>query len=137
MGIVDAFARYGARLTNQNWSVSAFAPDGSLVISLWEPRLKKGQGDPTNSLVFEDKVSQWMDGTSGKSEVLEHLRRAHEQRAKVHLVIAHPAKEDVEKVGTIRDERKIRKDYSDRQDLLGFVDRFDGDAVRIVFRRAG
>ena len=70
MGYVDAFAKYGAKLTNQNWSVSAFAPDGGLILGLWDEYLKKGLGDYAGTLVFECTVSQWMDGSSGKREVL-------------------------------------------------------------------
>ena len=37
----SAFARYGAKLTNPQWSVSAFGDDGCLVLSLWQNLLKR------------------------------------------------------------------------------------------------
>lgn len=35
MGIKECFARYGAKLKNVNWSVSAENLRGELVVSLW------------------------------------------------------------------------------------------------------
>lgn len=136
MGYVAAFAKYGAKLTNQNWSVSAFAPGGCLVLGLWDEYLKRGHGGYAGALVFEGKVSRWMDGSSGKREVLEHFKRAHEDGAKVRLVLLHQRSEDRGKVGNVADERKISKEYS-TPDFIGFIDHFDGDAFRVVFRRAG
>jgi len=35
LGFVEAFSKFGARLDNHMWAVSAIAKDGSLVISCW------------------------------------------------------------------------------------------------------
>ena len=40
--ISEAFKRYGARLKNVQWSVSAWTPDGELVVSLWAHHYQKG-----------------------------------------------------------------------------------------------
>ena len=89
------------------------------------------------ALVLEHEVSQWMEGTSGRSELLEHLRMAKAQDATIRLVIAHPAPDQARLVGQVADERRIRKDYSVRDDLIGTLELFDGDVVRVIFRRAG
>ena len=41
LGFAEAFAKYGARLKNVNWSVCALASDGSLAVSLWQHHIKK------------------------------------------------------------------------------------------------
>ena len=43
VGYADAFAKYGAKLTNPQWSVSAFGTGGCLVLSLWQNYLKRGE----------------------------------------------------------------------------------------------
>jgi len=39
----EAFAKFGAKLNNQQWSVSAFGADGCLVVSLWQDWIKPGE----------------------------------------------------------------------------------------------
>ena len=43
IGFVDAFSKFGAKLDNPMWAVSAIAQDGALVISCWEHYFKKGE----------------------------------------------------------------------------------------------
>src|SRR5690606_39769714 len=42
IGIAEAFRRYGATLKNVNWSVSSWADENTLVVSLWDHHHLKG-----------------------------------------------------------------------------------------------
>ena len=56
LAITEAFAHYGATLRNPQWSVSAWTPNGSLVVSVWEHHYRKGQ---PGTMEFEDSLSRW------------------------------------------------------------------------------
>jgi hypothetical protein len=43
LGLVQAFARYGAKLKNPQWSMCALAPNGDLVVSLWVHHHRKSE----------------------------------------------------------------------------------------------
>jgi hypothetical protein len=132
----EAFAKYGAALNNQQWSVSAFAPDGALVVSLWQDWLKRGEMKGT--LVYTDTLSQWKGNSDGRNEFRRHLNSVKDSGAPIKLVVAHPVSPaDAALVGQVSDESKIKKTFSVRQDLIGTLEEFDDDTLRIVFRRAG
>lgn len=133
MGYVDAFKKYGATLVNPQWSVSAFAGDGSLVLSLWQSYLKRGQ--TKGALEYRDSLSKWKGNASGCAYLKEHLKTACAAAVPVKLVIAHPATlADAALVGNVPDESKINKTFSVREDLVGTIESFDGDNVLIIFR---
>jgi len=133
----EAFACYGAKLNNQNWSVSAFGRDGSLVVSLWQDWLKPGQEKGT--LVYTDTLSLWKGNKDGQNELRRHLIAVKNSGAPIKLVIAHPATpEDAALVGKVSDESKINKTFSVRPDVVGKLEEFENeDTLRIVFRRSG
>jgi hypothetical protein len=132
----EAFALYGATLNNQNWSVSAFGPDGCLVVSLWQDGLKPGAAKGT--LAYRDTLSHWKGNEDGRNELRRHLAAVKVSGAAIKLVIAHPASpEDAALVGNVSDERKIKKTFSVRPDLVGTLAEFENeDSVCIVFRRS-
>ena len=135
LSYTEAFARFGASLTNQQWSVSAFGPDGSLVVSLWQDGLKRGE---KGTLVYTDTLSQWKGNAFGRSELQKHLRAIQASGATIKLVIAHPASlAEAAKVGQVADESAIKKTFSIREDIVGKLVSFDDDTLRIVFARAG
>ena len=139
MNLVEAFRRQGARLNNPRWSVSAFAADGSLVVCLWEHLLKPATdaGTGERTLQYEDQLSTWVGNRDhGAPELKTHVERATTERAPLKLVIAHavdPAERAL--VGRVADESAIRKEFSIREDFVGEVAEFDGDSMRLVFRR--
>jgi len=136
LSYTEAFAKYGAKLTNQQWSVSAFGSDGSLVVSLWQDWLKRGERKGT--LVYTDTLSQWKGNVFGRSELQRHLRAVQASGAAIKLVIAHPASlADAAKVGQVADESEIKKTFSIREDIVGKLESFDDDTLFIVFARAG
>ena len=133
----EAFAQYGAKLNNQNWSVSAFGSDGCLVVSLWQDWLKRGQEKGT--LVYTDTLSHWKGNKDGQNELRRHLVAVKNSGVPIKLVIAHPASpEDAALVGKVSDESKIKKTFSVRPEVVGTLEDFqDEDTLRIVFRRSG
>ena len=53
--LTSAFSRYGAKLANPQWAVSAINSKGELVISCWKHYLKGDNG----KLTYEDSLSRW------------------------------------------------------------------------------
>lgn len=47
LGIKGAFAKFGATQRNVQWSVSAWTPDGELVVSVWAHHQKPKTPDAT------------------------------------------------------------------------------------------
>lgn len=119
LGIKDAFSRYDATLRNVQWSVSAWAADGSLVVSLWDHHRRKGLA---GTLEFADSANRWQG--PGNTEFRENVAKAFESGAPVRLVIART--EEVARVEAGEDASKIKKVFSIRQDLVGRVIEWDG-----------
>ncbi|MFO0967740.1 MAG: hypothetical protein U0793_19435 [Gemmataceae bacterium] len=40
----EAFAKYGAKLSNPQWAFSALASDGALVLSCWQHKIRIKNG---------------------------------------------------------------------------------------------
>jgi hypothetical protein len=93
LGLVQAFARYGAKLKNPQWSVCALAPNGDLVVSLWEHHRRKGN---PGTLEFSDTVNRWSG--PGNNEFRAALKDALESGRSLRLVMAqqprHPVPRD-------------------------------------------
>lgn len=131
----DAFAKFGAKLNNQQWSVSAFGTDGCFVVSLWQNWIRPG--DVKGTLIYRDTLSQWKGNDMGRNEFRNHLGAVHISNAPIKLIIARPSSAaDADLVGQVADESKIKKIFAVREDLVGSLKEFDGDALCIVFRRA-
>lgn len=128
LGIKDAFAKYGASLRNVQWSVSAWAPDGALVVSLWAHHCRKG---PEGSIEYADSVSRWSG--PGNAEFRENLAKAFREKSRVRLVSV--TAEDTAHIEAGRDASKVTKDFAAREDLVGEVAAFDGDKFVFRFRR--
>ena len=56
LGITEAFGKYGATLRNPQWSVSAWAPDGALVVSVWAHHR---QPSAPGTMEFVDSMDRW------------------------------------------------------------------------------
>ncbi|HQS98802.1 MAG TPA: hypothetical protein PL023_00735 [Thiobacillus sp.] len=128
LGIKDAFLRYDATLRNVQWSVSAWATDGSLVVSLWDHHTRKGSA---GTLEFADSANRWHG--PGNKEFRENVAKAYESSAPVRLVIART--EEIAHVEAGEDASKIKKIFSVRQDLVGKVIEWDGSNYAFRFTR--
>ena len=127
LGFAEAFAKYGAKLKNVNWSVCAMGRDGSLVVSLWQHHIKK-EGD---ALVCRDSTARWSG--PGRNEFKACLAEAMASSRAISLVMAstpHP-----ELVDAGGDASKVPKTFSVREDLVGEVAEIDGDDFAIRFRK--
>ena len=78
----EAFARYGAILRNRMWSVSAWTPQGELVVSQWAHHYRKG---PEATAEYWGNTERW-DGP-GKNEFRVNLEKAKTQGSRVRLII--------------------------------------------------
>jgi len=128
LGLKEAFAKYGATLRNVQWSVSAWAPDGSLVLALWAHHYRKGKD---SSPEYFGRASRWSG--PGNKEFKENLARAKSENALIRLVISSTEQKDhVESGG---DASKVKKDFHVREDLVGRVVEYDGDDYVVRFRQ--
>jgi hypothetical protein len=127
LGLKDAFGQYGATLRNVQWSVSAWTPNGDLVLSLWEHHRRK---PIPGTLEFADSVERWKG--PGNNEFRANLASAFASGSNVRLVIVHT--EHTEHVESGADASKVKKDFSVRTDLIGKVVEWDGNnyAVRFI-----
>lgn len=129
IGIKEAFKKYGAPLRNVQWSVSAWAPDGALVVSLWEHHYRKS---PPGTLEFEGSVNRW--NGPGNTEFRENVARAFETKATVRLVVVRT--EEIARVEAGEDASRIKKAFSSRAELVGRVIEWDGERYAFQFTKA-
>ena len=129
LGIKDAFAQYKADLKNVQWSVSAWVPDKSLVVSLWEHHRRKGlQG----TLEFAGSANRWQG--HGNLEFRENVALAFASKANVRLVVVRT--DEVERVEAGEDGGKIKKDFFVRDDLVGRFIEWNGENYAFRFVKA-
>ena len=127
----EAFAKYGATLSNIQWAFSAIAPDGALVISCWQHKFSIPQ---KGVLRYSDCLSRWKQlNTPGRNLFVKHLRQAYTDKLPVRLIIA--SAKDPEKVDTGEDASGIRKTFEVREGFVGQVISFDEDAYVIDFKK--
>lgn len=129
LGIKDAFAAYGARLRNVQWSVSAWTSDGALVVSLWDHHRRKGA---PGTLEFAASASRWAG--PGNSEFRENVARAFESSADVRLVIVRT--DEIAHIEAGGGGSKVKKEFFVREDLIGKVIEWDGEHYAFRFTRA-
>ena len=129
IGIAEAFRRYGTTLKNVNWSVSSWADEHTLVVSLWQHHHLKGRG--SDVLAFGDRFDRWSG--PGNREFRANVTLAFESAATVRLVLARALEPD--RVQRGEDGSKIPKTFAIRADVLGRVAEIDGENYVIEFRR--
>lgn len=124
-GIQEAFAKYGAKLKNAQWSVSAWSPDGHLVVSLWAHHYRRG---PAGTAEYADSLARWKG--PGNNESRRNIARAFAERSQVRLVTA-----STPETGLVQDGKnasKIAKKFEAKVDFVGVVAVLDGE--NYVFR---
>ena len=127
LGLKEAFAKYGATLRNVQWSVSAWAPDGSLVLSLWAHHYRKGAG---NSAEYSGSTSRWSG--PGNQEFRDNLAVAFRNRSRIRLIIS--STDETVHVESGADASEVAKEFHVRKDLVGEVVEYDGETYVIRFR---
>lgn len=129
LGITEAFSRYHAELKNPQWSVSAWATDGSLVVSLWDHHYRKG---PPGTMEFTGSLNRWTG--HGNAEFRQNIAKAYAAQALVRLVIVKT--DEITRVEAGDDASTIRKEFFLRDDLVGEVIELKGDEYVFQFRKA-
>lgn len=127
LNLTTAFNRYGAKLTNPQWAVSAISGKGELVVSCWTHYLGAGGG----RLTYVDRLSRWSGNSLGNNLMREHLERAVEDDLKVRLVKATTSNTAL--VDSGGDASQAKNTFSVREDVVGHVTSFDGDEFVIEF----
>jgi hypothetical protein len=125
----DAFRAFGAALTNPQWAYSSIAADGSMVISCWSHKLKLAN----RVLIYTDRLSRWHLNPPGKNLLTQHLRKAHDERLDVKLVIATTDRPEVVERG--EEAASLKKTFHIKENVVGKVAVFDGDNFVIEFRQ--
>ena len=128
LAFAEAFGKYGAKLRNVQWSVCAEAPDGSLVVSLWEHHF-----DPPKdgAVVCRDSFSRWSG--PGNNEFREKVAKAYHEGQLVRAVIAHSENPAAIQAG--EDASQISKSFSIRDDWQGRVLSIEGENYAFEFKR--
>ena len=121
----EAFARYGAKLANAMWAVSARLPD-KVVMSLWSDHFEQGRLE-----VYRDRVSRWSG--AGNSLFRKHLQEALDEGLPIDLVKATSPNPGAVERG--EDASQFKNSFSVRPELVGAVESFDGDEFVIRFRQ--
>ena len=129
--LTEAFGRYGAKLRNPQWSVSAWAPDGALVVSLWTHH--KRRNAPPDTMQFEDRLDRWTG--PGNNELRANLLLAYQEDSPVRLVLTRTL--ETGRVQTGEDASKIPKTFAARDDLVGRVIHADEIGFVVQFWKMG
>jgi len=124
---VEAFSKFGAKLDNPRWAVSAIANDGAIGISGWANYFKSGG---KGRLLYVDSLSRWVGNELGNKLLNTHLSKAFEEDLPVRMVVA--TAEHPEAVEREPDASKIKKSFHARDDLVGRIAEFDGDRFVIA-----
>jgi hypothetical protein len=128
LGYGEAFATYGAKLKNVQWSVCADAPDGSLVVSLWQHHF---QPPKDGKAICTGRFDRWTG--PGNNEFREKVGKAFLQNQRVRVVISHTDQPGQVDAGA--DASYLRNSFSVREDWIGRVSRIDGEEFEFEFVR--
>lgn len=128
LGIAEAFGMYGATLRNPQWSVSSWAPDGALVVSLWDHHCRRGA---PGTMYFSGRLDRWSG--PGNSEFRRNIAQAYEEKSRVRLVIVKP--DETARVEAGEDASKVKKEFFVRNDLLGEVASLVAEEYVFRFRK--
>jgi hypothetical protein len=131
LSFTECFAKYGAKLTNPMWAVSAKATDGAIVISCWANYFSRPDKD---TLRYTDTLSRWAGNVLGNNLLREHIILAQNQALPVRLVVA--TAKNASHVDAGLDASKISKTFHVRPEVEGRLISFDGDEFVIDFCRS-
>ena len=125
----ECFAKYGAKLTNPMWAVSAQAADGSIVISCWSNYFSRPDKE---TLRYTDTLSRWEGNTPGNNLLREHLLLAQAGSLPIRLVVA--TAQNTLALDQGWDASKISKTFHVKPEVVGQLTSFNGDEFIIDYR---
>jgi len=126
----ECFAKYGAKLSNPMWAVSAVASDGAIVISCWSNYFSRPDKD---TLRYSDTLSRWEGNAPGNNLLREHLLLAQAESRLIRLVVATAL--NTIPIDKGWDASLISKTFHIKPEVVGKLTEFDGNAFIIDFRR--
>ena len=127
LNMTTAFNRYGAKLSNAQWAVSAISKSGELVVSCWKHYLSARDG----KLIYTDRLSRWSGNKPGNNLLRSHLEAAIKNKTNVRLVIAKS--DDPATIDSGESASGTQNTFGVREDLVGQVSAFDGDEFVLEF----
>jgi hypothetical protein len=128
MRYTEAFAKYGAKLRNSQWSICAENEQKELVLSCWQHHFSKPVG---NKITCSGNASRW-EGP-GNTEFRELISKAHATDQVVRAVIART--EDPAWVEAGKDASKLRNTFSIKENWFGKVTFWDGERYEVTFEK--
>ena len=126
LAFAEAFSKYGAKLHNVQWSVCADAPDGSLVVSLWQHHFGKPKD---GKILCRDSFARWSG--PGNSEFRQKVAKAFAEQQPVKVVIARTTESAAVQTGA--DASTLKKTFSIKEDWHGRVSAIDGENYEFEF----
>ena len=127
LNMTTAFNRYGAKLTNAQWAVSAISDSDELVVSCWKHYLSSRD----DKLLYTDRLSRWAGNKPGNNLLRRHLDDAVKNNTTVRLVIAKS--DDPATIDSGDPASGTQNSFGVREDLVGRVSAFDGDEFILEF----
>lgn len=128
LGFAEAFSKYGAKLKNVQWSVCADAPDGSLVVSLWQHHF-----NPVKDGIITCRGSFARWSGPGNTEFRTKVTNAFNTKQNIKVVIART--DQISEVESGADASKLKNSFSVKEDWVGRVSSVDGDEYEFQFSR--
>ena len=128
LAFAEAFSKYGAKLKNVQWSVCADAPDGSLVVSLWQHHF-----DPVKDGIITCRGSFARWSGPGNVEFRAKVTKAFNSSQNIKVVISRTNQTGEVESGA--DASKLKKTFSIKQDWIGKVTSVVGDDYEFKFTR--
>ncbi len=127
MKITEAFAKFCAKQTNIQWSVSSFSPDGELVVSLWDQFFEKRS---KNTMTYVDRVTRW--NGLGNKEFRRNIDHAYRNNIKVRAIIAKTKRPDVVEAGGAASS--LGNTFHPKEKWIGDIILWNGDDFEIEFK---
>ena len=126
LSFTQAFSRYGAKLKNVQWAVSAETSEGEIAISLWQHKFEYIDG---NGNFYRDYCSRFSG--SGSDLLREHISKAFSLDLSIRAIVAIAS--DPNLVDSGADVSRMKKEFDVKPRWSGRLLEFDGDAFTIHF----
>jgi len=139
--LTKSYAKYGAKPKNVQWSCSAIADDGAIVISCWNTKGKQfgscnleklTDGGKIIGYRYTDDLSLWKGNTAGSNEVREYINLAVAEDRPVRFVLV-TCLDDLGKWAQAENMAGMQKKFHVKPQLEGRVVEFESDRYVVEF----
>ena len=141
MNLTKSYAKYGAKPKNVQWSCSAIAEDGAIVISCWDTKGKQFgscllekilDGGKIIGYRYTDNLSLLKGNTAGSNEVREYITLAIVEDRPVRFVLV-TCLDDLDEWAQRSDMKGMRKKFHVKPELEGRVVECENDRYVVEF----